>query len=302
MNERKFSYMSLGTITPAQIDHFLEVEDSLEHLRKMGSVWMSPDIAIEKPTIINPDGHYGGVHVVLSKKDLPPGLPITRGALGSLKISVRSFFAQVGIDIVPDSISLTDEMLNDLGTGGKTPIPVDIVNHGQRAVELDGNIMRFFWVDGLKGLRGPELLRTIQSGEFTVDGVEGEDWFLGGYEQDDKIANPDKGLCVVVRLKPQKYYAPYAPEPIKKNNTLKTRDDLADILKPIPPGVRLSFEISETPRIKVGDGIVAVINTGVEEQGQRHISSPLIDSGSDWPIRTETLEGMNNVEFFLYRK
>ncbi len=301
MEKQKFSNVSLGRVTPEQVEHAAEVEDSIEHMKKMGSVWISPDIAIENSTIINPDDHNGAVQVVLSKTDLPPGLPMTRGALGSLRISVRSFFAQAGIDVTLFSSSVTDEMLVDLAAGKSAPIPVDIVNHGQRAVELDGNIMRFFWVDDTKRLRGPELLRTLQSGEFAVEGTEREDWFIGSYEEDDALANREKGLCVVVRLKPQKYYAPSAPEPIRKISTLKTRDNLADILMPIPPGVEMDFEIGETPRIRVGQGIIAVINTGIE-QGQRHISSPLIDSGSDWPIRTETLQGMKHVEFFLYRK
>ena len=301
MEKRKFSYMSMGRSTPEQVEHAAEVEDSIEHIKKMGSVWISPDIAIEKPTVIHPEFHNAAVNILLSKEDLPPGLPMTRGAIGSLKMSVRSFFAQAGIDVTLYSSAVTDEMLVDLEAGKITPIPVDIVNHGQRAVELEGDIMRFFWVDDNKRLRGPELLRALQSGEFAVEGVEGEDWFIGSYEWDDKFANREKGLCVVVRLKPQKQYAPYAPEPIRKIATLKTRDNLADILKPIPPGVELDFEIGETPRMKVGQGIVAVINT-VAEQGQKHISSPLIDSGSDWPIRTETLQGMKYVEFWLYRK
>ena len=47
--------------------------------------------------------------------------------------------------------------------------------------------------------------------------------------------------------------------------------------------------------------IVAVINTGTEDSGQKHIRSPFVDSESDWPIRTET-NGIDYVEFFLYRK
>lgn len=297
--------MSFGGFRPEQITHAEERQDSLEQLERLGSIWIGPDIAIERTAIVSPRQIDRGVSIILNKKDLPPGLIITRGAMSALNLSVRSFFAQVGIDIMFHGGSLTDEMLNDIRMGKNVPVPVDIINHGQRAVELGGHIMRFFWVNDHRRLRGLELLNAVKSGEFAVEGVEGEDWFLGGHNPDEKIMttgnSSDKGLCVVTRLKPERYHIPYAPEPVRKSDDRSTRDDLSDFLKPILPGMSLDFEVGETPKIKVGPHIIAVINTGAE-QGQKHMNSSLVDFGSDWPIRTETLHGLKYIEFFLYRK
>lgn len=294
--------MALNPFTPDNLRHLDERQKSVEQLEKLCNVWISPDIAVEKPVVIPPQ-QVQQQNIVLGKKDLP-AIDITRGALGSLAWSMRSFWAQCGIEIRFHSSSVSDSMLYDLNDGKNILVPVDVENMGQRAVELDGTVMRFFWVNDRKRLRRKELLNVIKSGEFSVEGVEGEDWFLGGYEPEEKIMTngekPDKGLCVVLRLKPQKFYIPPAEEPVRVK-IKNSRKDLSQFLKPIPEGTKLNFEIGETPRVKLGPNITAVINTGVEK-GQRHIFSPLIDPGSEWPVRTETLHGLQYVEFFLYRR
>ena len=126
----------------------------------------------------------------------------------------------------------------------------------------------------------------------------------GGWEQDDKITtngkDSDKGLCVVIRLKQKKYHVPFSNQPIKRDESMKIRDQLSTILAEIPEGQRFDFEIGETPKMKLSQNVVAVINTGAEA-GQRHINSPFIDAGSDWPIRTET-NGLDYIEVFVYKK
>lgn len=297
--------MTLGVFKPEHLRHIRERENALEQLENLGSVWIGPDIAIEIPAVIEPGQLLRNVEVVVNKSDLPH-LDITRGAMGSLDLSVRSFFAQVGIDIIFHDGSLSDEMLEKIRRGENTGIPVDIENHGQRAIELDGNIMRFFWVNDHKRMRGKALLEAIKSGKFKVEGVEGEDWFLGGFNEDEKFTTAsegaDQGLCVTVRLRPQKYYVPFDQKPVKKSSDRSTRDDLSNLLRPLPDDAKLRFEVGETPNIKVGPDLIAIINTGVGDNSEKHINSSLVDSGSDWPIRTETLHGLKYVEFFLYNR
>ena len=273
--------------------------------QKLGNVWISPDIALEKPVVVQPDELlYQSNNIILNKKDLP-AVDITREALASLDWSVRSFFAQTGIEIMFHPSSLSDEMVKDLNERKNVAVPVNIKNHGERAVEVKGDVMRFFYVNKNKRLRKEKLLQTIKSGEFAIEGVEGKDWYLGGWNIDEKLPingeGSDQGLCVVVHLKPEKFYIPNASEPVKKDNSKSTRDNLAELLKPIPEGVEPYLKIGETPRIKLGENIIGVINLGAEK-GQRHIYSPLIDSGFDGPIRTETVDRLDQLDFFLYRK
>jgi hypothetical protein len=177
--------------------------------------------------------------------------------------------------------------------------------------------MRFFWVNEKKRLRGEDLLEAVKSGEFKVEGKEGEDWFLGGYNEEDKLTTnmpgSDQGLCVVVRLNPERFYIPESNEIIRRDEKIKIREQLAEYLVPVPAGKNLPFEIGETPKITIGQNLVAVINTGVGNDRRRHINSPLADSGSDWKIRTEILQPHQTpvdhfvpqptyLDFFIYKK
>jgi hypothetical protein len=280
--------------------------DAREQLEKVGNVWISPDIRIEN-SLLAPPGQLllAGAHIILNKRDLPP-IDLTKGAFGALSWSMRSFLAQCRIEIEFHRESVTKHMLEDLNDGKDISVPVDVINHGQRAVELEGNVMRFYWANDFKRLRGDDLVAAVNSGEFYVEGKEGEDWYIAGSQVDPEFPpteeKPERGLCVVVKLKPEKFYTAPAADPIRRNESRKIRDQLDTLLVKMPEGERSEFEIGETPHIKLGPNIVAVINTGHEDSsGRRHIRSPLIDAGSDWPIRTETYR-LDYVEFFLYRK
>lgn len=202
-------------------------------------------------------------------------------------------------------MNIPEEALQNLKEKGFGLIPVDIKNYSDRAVELSGRVMRFFWANDRNRLRGNDLKDAIQNREFSVEGKEGEDWFLGGYNEEDKILttgeNFHKGLCVIISLKPKKFYIPFAAEPVRRNESMPIREQLNTFLVPVPEGNKQEFEIGETPRITLGNNILAVINTGADK-GQRHINSPLIDPTSDWKIRTEIVHGQDHIELFLYKK
>lgn len=299
--------------------YLINKEKTISQLEKLGNFWTGSDIKIEKPVVVEPDKYsYLENKIILNKKDLPP-VDITRETLSTLEYSMRSFYAQTGIEIMFHHAEMTDAMIKDLADGKNAPVPVSIKNYGQRAVEVSGDVLRFFWRG--KPLHGQELLNTLKSGEFSVEGVEGEDWFLWNYEAEykpkgqggilwdleenrrmtTKDKDAEKSLCIGVRLKPEKLYIPNADEPVKRDSSKKIRDNLDTYLRPIPDGMKLDFEIGETPHIKVGKNIIAAIGT-TAEKGQKHIYSPLIDSGSNWPIRTETVGGLDVIDIYLYKK
>jgi hypothetical protein len=293
------------TIKPEQVIAAEEGQEARRELARLGPVWIGPDMRIEKPVLVPPERVLlGGAKIILNKKDLPE-MALTKGALGALNWSMRSFFAQCGIEILFDRECVNEEMLASLSAGHDIAVPVDVFNHGKRAVKIEGNVMRFFWADDNKRLRGTRLFEALKSGEFAVEGEEGKDWFIIGDDVDDQLdlsqEETREGLSIVVRLKSQKLHPAPAPEPIERDEALPIRDQLATILTEVPEGKRFEFEIGETPRITVGPNIVAVIETGTDDDRRRHIRSPLIDAGSDWPIRTETT-GQDYVEFRLYSK
>jgi len=282
-----------------------ESQEAHEQLARLGNFWIGSDIEIAKPTIVQADQTLLNQNITLTGECLPPGVDITRGAMGALQGSVRSFFAQTGIDIRFGGWNTPEEALINLKRNQSASVPVDITNYGDRAVQLEGRVMRFFWANEGKRLRGENLKNVINNNEFCVEGEEGTDWFLRGYEENEQVSttgeNSDQGLCVVVKLTPHKFYAPFAAEPIVKDERVPIREQLDKYLVPLPEGLEKNFEVGETPRITVSKDILAVINTGIN-QGKRHIGSPLIDPGSDWKIRTEIMEGQKEIELFLYKK
>ena len=287
-----------------QMRRISDIQDACEKLGRLENVWIGSDVAMEKSINVPPNTTLlHKANIVLNKKNLPP-IKITREVMNHLRWSVRSFFAQTGIETIIDLDCFTDQMFEDINAGRNVPVPVVLHNYSQRAVELEGDVMRFFWVNDRNRLRGEDLLNAIKSGQIIIEGEEEKDWYLRGYGDGDKFKTTDEkskeGLCVVVRLTPEKFYIPYSPEPIKKDKNIKTRDQLASLLVKMPNGQRSNFEIGETPIIKLGSKIIAVINLGAEDNGQKHIWSPLLDY-SDWRVRTET-NGLDEIELFLFRK
>ena len=257
---------------------------------------------MEKKIIIQPLALVRNVPLIVNKLDFPE-VDITRGALGSLNWSVRSFLAQSGIEIKFHHSNVTTDMIRDINDGIiGVAIPVDIQNHGQRAVELEGGVMRFFWVNDYNRLRGEKLHQALEL-ELNIDGVEGVDWSFENACWDDeelKRINPgqQQDVCIKVNLIDTKFYIPPSSEPVK----IKSRTELPSVLQEIPNGLELQFKIGETPKVQLSKNIIAVINLGAYDGGKKHIQSPLIDAGTKGTIRTEIIGNLNWIELFLYRK
>jgi len=300
--------MESGTFSNEHIKNLHNREIAHKQLEALGNVWIGRDISLEKKIIIQPLALVRNVPLIVNKLDFPE-VDITRGALGSLNWSVRSFLAQSGIEIKFHRSNITEGMIRDINDGIiSVAIPVDIQNHVNRPVELEGRVMRFFWVNDFKRLRHEELREALKS-ELKIEGEEGKDWSFGDIDLepgeefwDVKVADgvdPKKlkDVCIKLPLR-EKFYIPESIEPL----SVKSKKDLPGILKEIPDGLEENFKIGETVKVKLGENIIAVINTGTYERDKRHIQSPLIDSGFEGNIRTETIRGLNYIELFLYRK
>lgn len=92
---------------------------------------------------------------------------------------------------------------------------------------------------------------------------------------------------------------------------VKSKKDLANILKPVHTNEILDFVIGETPSVSLGKGVYGKIFTLPYDRddliqgkitGSRHEPSPLIDEGFSGPIRTEISGGNRFVEMEIFRK
>jgi len=271
-------------------------------MQALGPVWIGADIPISKRTVIAP-GVLQEVCLLLHRSHLPP-IPITRGTLHILNWSVRSFLAQSGIEPLFYQINLSAKKLAALRDGKTVPVPIQVRNYGMRAVELEGNIMRFFLMDDSKRLRGEEL-RSAVSTDFIIEGTEGIDWNFLGVEMDDEMKRlgwdydgEKDALSIQLNLNKHTYYIPPNNEPVR----IKSRQELTTVLVEVPSGIHLPFSIGETCTVRLSEHIYGVIPTTGYDGGGRHIRSPLIDAGFQGKIRTETCNGLPFIELFLYRK
>ncbi|MFY9225850.1 MAG: hypothetical protein WAQ98_24440, partial [Blastocatellia bacterium] len=142
--------------------HLQQSMRALEQLRALDTVWIGSDMALEKKVVIPASGVTLNIPLVINKKNLPD-IEINRHSIGALKWSVRSFLAQSGIEIIFDRNTITDEMIKDINAGEDVSVPVHIQNYGTRAMELEGEVVRFFWVNDMNRLRGEDLRNVIKS-------------------------------------------------------------------------------------------------------------------------------------------
>ena len=277
--------------------HLQQSMRALEQLRALGTVWIGSDMALGKKIVVKPFGVTMNIPLVINKKHLPD-IEINRNSMGALSWSVRSFLAQSGIEIIFDRNTVTDEMIKDINAGKDVAVPVHMQNFGTRAMELEGEVMRFFWVNDMNRLRGEDL-RSVLKIELTIDGVEGVDWSFADVDLDD---DPKKeAVCIKLNLKSRKFYIPESDEPLK----IKSRKELATVFQDVPEGMEIAFQIGETARVKLGENITGVINMGSTDDGGRHIRSPLIDPKFEGNIRTEIFDvtqNLDHIELFVYRK
>lgn len=288
---------------PQELRGLHQSKEAFSQLQELGTFWVGQDISINKKEIIYPRGVTDEVSIILNKDNLPP-VDINRSSLNLLNWSVRSFLAQSGIEPVFSQHTLSDKDIEDLKNGKNISVPILLINYGLRSVEVDGALMRFFWADDSKRMRGGEL-RSVIGNDLVIEGEEGKDWQVGNadLDQDMEYLKTEyqgslEDLCIKLPLNDKKFYIPSNSEPV----SIKSRKDLPSVLEEIPEGLNLDFKIGETTKVKLSENIIAVINTGAYDKGGRHIRSPLIDSGFEGNIRTEIVDNLNYIELFIYKK
>lgn len=285
-------------------DSFFSLEHSyaIQELKQVGAWWIGSDIHLEKSVVVPPHHAVKDATILLNKKHLPP-MRLTYGGLVSLGWSVRSFMAQSGIEprFIPQEIP--PESLLDLRNGKTVPIPITVINWGERPVEISGAFMRFYWAYDSMRLRGNKL-REIVGNELIIKGLEGVDWDFAKMTDDPEIAEllklPSKydDVCSIrLPLSDTKLYIPGDETPL----SIKSRAELYTMQYPIPKNLSLYFTIGETTHVELSENIIGVIEMTGYDTG-RHIRSPLIDPKFAGKIRTEITGPINYIELNIYRK
>lgn len=282
---------------------------SQEQMKERYDFWAGGDIEVE-PVITKPQ-ELLAVSLLLNKACLPDIKNLSLSTLHLLQKSIRSCYAQSGIEIIPEIGKLTPEDIDKIKAGETIGCPAMVLSHSLRPINLKGRVMRFFWTNTEACLIKNNLIETVRD-KMAIKGIEGKDWWFGEEVIDEETkrvfgedvprsSQPSDALTLCLKIQEKRLWYPPGDEPI----SVDSRADLAKHIEPIPDGIDPYFIIGETPWISFPKDIVGVLNLGAHDRtSARHAHSPLIDPGFEGPIRLELINGPRHpdyVELLIYQ-
>jgi hypothetical protein len=280
--------------------------------------WRGPDVELVQDVIV-PPGDYKYASVLVRKDGFPGALQDDLGLVRNLRASVRSRYAQIGIDVHDHGEQLYHSLITrseEFAQNDSIELRMQLLNHGMRPVELPvgSRIFRPFYDVGRPKLINEGLEEMIDSGQISIEGEFGpnKDWYYAF----DEIG--ENKLGVYVRISDEnRMWIPPGDDPIRidDNGGNNYRAEIDRLLSPIPESPGQKLWIGETkPHIKLGDSVHGILHRAVlpdvEGKGAReawgtHVNSYLIDGGTDWRVRVEVLssttrEHMPNFVYFYF--
>lgn len=259
-----------------------ELEEKLD-----GKIWKSPDFSIATEVILQP-GRTQNIPVIVPSLD-----PFTPRVLSYGEFSVRSRYAQFGIDILHSAAKLIGETQEVVKA--ELMVSVPIRNHSARPVNLpEGTrLFRFFMTPANASLDREKLLEMVENGKVRVGGERGRDWEVLFTEKIGKLW---------LKLDPYKilWMPPHpdsTPITIPDQPGIDYRTLVDGFLEAGPISEKTIHWVGETvSQLGLNSEVSAIIDRiplgrdALLAHGSEHINSLLLDGGSpEWPIRTELL-------------
>lgn len=286
-------------------------EDPLKRLIKEGRVWWGTDLRCVAETLIRPR-QITIVELTIPDGGLPPGaIPsqsVGRFISNSLEFSIRSRYAQLGVQIVADKAGKIPVEFNPQ----KKTISFNILGLGGRPVDLpEGEGLGCLYsLIGGRYFYGEDVLRRAASVIRTTEGKRaklGREWFLEvpglptGITRSTKYAPVATGMAL--RLSPKRYRIPVGREPVNLSGIPDYRKYLDEhVFEPIgEKETPVGFWVGETMGIigfPLTEGIVGVLGNHAFIDGNRVVQtrSHLIKPGqTDWPLRYEFYDPHGNL-------
>lgn len=253
--------------------------------------------------------------VDITPNHLPPFTLESPYVWESLAVSVRSRYAQVGLDIPTDSIRSLFEAKFAIGEDNSSARIV-VLNHGTRPVRIEKGARPFrLYTDSAKHAEKGEGLVSLIGSEVGIEGKEGADWLFG--RDGEGIPNG-----VYVRINPEsRRWMPPNPDnsEIDVDETVTDYRPLIDpLLEPIQTvsNGKKRLIIAETEEITLSRNVDAIVDdvVHINDRGHirfdtgKHTNSRVLDGGkTHWPVRIEMVSEENSdnmpnfVRFYFVR-
>lgn len=282
-------------------DNFLK--DKLLQALEDRSVYKTADVPILDSVTIAP-GQQEAIRIPLSPSNLPILDKVPIQALDFMSISVRSRWAQAGLDI---GGPLERATLVHTKPGGfeysqehKAHIAkVWAKNHAARPLNIPAgsNLYRYFYIDDRNQVQGEELAELIRHKDLQIFGRYGEDWSVQSELGKDGKPTPSR-ICLTVHSETFRAVNPFDPTPLTvSDDSSDFREELDQALIPAAPSLMRQLLIGETVGVKMPQGVNGKLSplsltpfslNGFEGSVLNYQTcSRLLDGGRNWPIRVE---------------
>lgn len=270
------------------------MREKLSNSSEMG-LWKGPNISVAEHIIIPSRTDYPvDVPVLVTPDSFPPKKNWNLGKVVPLKVSVRSRFAQPGLDIDDE---MGNMLLNDNGSRDEPhKTVVKVTNRCMRPIEiLSGTGLFRLYAERDSALKGYSLERMLLDEKIKIAGKKGVDWEWA-FDADGKTQ-----IGIYIKINPNnRRWIP--PHPINEPLIIDDRaEDYRGILDAFLESVPLGSKekllwIGETARLSLRgvNGILdKVTHTHLNPDDSNgfgtQINSRLIDEKSDWAVRVEIL-------------
>lgn len=214
-----------------------------------------------------------------------------------LKVSIRSRYAQLGLDMQPEAIAAFIGQLPGSGVAR-----LQLHNHSLRPIQLpeDTRLLRLFHEPADAILTDAKLSQAIGSGKIKLSGARGKDW---EWAYDD--LGTRMGVFIRIINSNSRRWISSGEEIINiGSEDMDYRAQIDRILEPLPEDGRQALWIGETAiKITLGNSIEGVLDTRVlrdvnylslDSIEGTQINSLLIDSGTQWPVRVEVISSTDS--------
>lgn len=274
-----------------------------------GKFWKGADIVTAEDVTVY---RHTNVPIVITPDSVPPLFGLPPEALSYAKTSVRSRYAQLGVDLHDDIggqiaqwIVENDKQTLDGGIHEQLNTKAFVFNRCARPISIPKGVhlFRFFYEFAQPMVRGKDLVSLVKAGEIEVDGRYRFDW-LWAYNERGKGIDNIVGMQIRIKDEGRRWIPPDPDnKPIVLDLAYDTtgydyRGKIDAMLEPIPYDTEEKLWIGETVPVNLGKRIEAILDKIVVSDSSKfeietlglQTNSRLIDGDrTRWPIRVEVL-------------
>ncbi len=258
-----------------------------------GKLWKGPDVAAAANLMVQP-GDTEFVPIRIPYDQLPFLKKNSVQSLDFVKVSVRSRFAQMGLEIGGARGMVYHSHKDETGRigafNGTRPEVAYVFakNHTARPLLIpqDEQVFRYYHNDESLAYNRSEVLQLLRDGNIHVEGEPGRDYML-----------TTGGLALRVQ-EDNRFIIPASIDPMDPRTLGKDfrKDIESQYMKQAPKTTFSIFFVGQTSHLTLSDQVEAELDFNTYHYNQRlqpvygyHINSRFIDAGSDHPIKVEIL-------------